>query len=206
MLFQERLSHGIAATGFPGNPHRSPTEFTGHHPYFPPHFPTPSQAASAAAAQHQAAQEVFAAQNPHLAATDPYNVNSLHSFQTSQVQQVLQTISSVLLSEASRTILRISLGPTGFSSWGTKMSIHLLTTSKLKYPQLIVRIFVSVPGEYACRLRLRQTRPLQPVTHRHPTPPERLSGRSRPNRKPHTGTQRKLNQSSFILIFNIIFL
>ena len=92
--FQERLSHGIAATGFPGNPHRSPTEFTGHHPYFPPHFPTPSQAASAAAAQHQAAQEVFAAQNPHLAATDPYNVNSLHSFQTSQVQQVLQTISS----------------------------------------------------------------------------------------------------------------
>jgi len=83
---EERLSHGIAATGFPGNPHRSPTEFTGHHPYFPPHFPTPSQAASAAAAQHQAAQEVFAAQNPHLAATDPYNVNSLHSFQTSQFQ------------------------------------------------------------------------------------------------------------------------
>jgi len=78
---EERLSHGIAATGFPGN-HRSAADFQ-HHPYFPPHFPT---TASAAAAQHQAAQEVFAAQNPHLAATDPYNVNSLHSFQTSQFQ------------------------------------------------------------------------------------------------------------------------
>ena len=30
---------------------------------------------------------MFAAQNPHLAATDPYNVNSLHTFQTSQVIQ-----------------------------------------------------------------------------------------------------------------------
>lgn len=72
---EERLSHGIAATGFPGN-HRA-ADFQ-HHPYFPPHFPT--------TAQHQTAQEVFAAQNAHLAATDPYNVNSLHSFQTSQFQ------------------------------------------------------------------------------------------------------------------------
>ena len=57
------------------------------HPYFPPPFPG-AAAASAAQAQ-QTAQEVFAAQQTaqHLAATDPYNVNSLHShFQTSQVR------------------------------------------------------------------------------------------------------------------------
>ena len=43
-------------------------------------FPTATQA-------QQTAQEVFAAQSAqHLAATDPYNVNSLH-FQTSQVSE-----------------------------------------------------------------------------------------------------------------------
>jgi hypothetical protein len=50
-------------------------DFVFQHPYFPPPFP------------QQTAQDVFA-QNPHLAAAaaDPYNVNSLHSFQTSQVR------------------------------------------------------------------------------------------------------------------------
>jgi hypothetical protein len=67
--FQERLSHGISGSGF-GSAPRSDFQ----HPYFPPPFP------------QQTAQDVFA-QNPHLAAAaaDPYNVNSLHSFQTSQV-------------------------------------------------------------------------------------------------------------------------
>ena len=67
--FQERLSHGISGSGFGGAPR---SDF--QHPYFPPPFP------------QQTAQDVFA-QNPHLAAAaaDPYNVNSLHSFQTSQV-------------------------------------------------------------------------------------------------------------------------
>ena len=59
------------------------------HPYFPPPFPTSAAAqAQAQAQQAAAAQEGFAAQQTaqHLAATDPYNVNSLHShFQTSQV-------------------------------------------------------------------------------------------------------------------------
>ena len=74
---QERLSHGISASGFPGN-HRA-ADFQHHHPYFPPHFPT-------GVSQHQTAQDFVAAQNAHLAATDPYNVNSLHhSFQTTQV-------------------------------------------------------------------------------------------------------------------------
>lgn len=68
---QERLSHGISASGFPGNAHRT-SEF--QPPYFPPTFPT----------QQPTPQEVFAAQNAHLA--DPYHVtNSLHSFQQSQV-------------------------------------------------------------------------------------------------------------------------
>ena len=74
---QERLqSHGLSSTGFPGSGHRA-SDF--QHPYFPPPFPT--------AQAQQTAQEVFAAQSAqHLAATDPYNVNSLHShFQTSQV-------------------------------------------------------------------------------------------------------------------------
>jgi len=64
---EERLSHGISATGFPGN-HRT-SDF--QPPYFPPPFPS----------QQPTPQEVFAAQNAHLA--DPY-ANSLHSFQTSQ--------------------------------------------------------------------------------------------------------------------------
>jgi len=73
---EERLSHGISASGFPGN-HRA-ADFQHHHPYFPPHFPT-------GVSQHQTAQDFVAAQNAHLAATDPYNVNSLHhSFQTTQ--------------------------------------------------------------------------------------------------------------------------
>jgi len=64
---EERLSHGISAGGFPGN-HRT-SDF--QPPYFPPPFPS----------QQPTPQEVFAAQNAHLA--DPY-ANSLHSFQTSQ--------------------------------------------------------------------------------------------------------------------------
>ena len=68
-LLQERLSHGISAGGFPGN-HRT-SDF--QPPYFPPPFPS----------QQPTPQEVFAAQNAHLA--DPY-ANSLHSFQTSQVR------------------------------------------------------------------------------------------------------------------------
>ena len=77
LTLQERLSHGISASGFPGN-HRA-ADFQHHHPYFPPHFPT-------GVSQHQTAQDFVAAQNAHLAATDPYNVNSLHhSFQTTQV-------------------------------------------------------------------------------------------------------------------------
>ena len=77
LKLQERLSHGISASGFPGN-HRA-ADFQHHHPYFPPHFPT-------GVSQHQTAQDFVAAQNAHLAATDPYNVNSLHhSFQTTQV-------------------------------------------------------------------------------------------------------------------------
>ena len=85
---QERLSsHGISSTGFPGTGHRTAADF--QHPYFPPPFPTSAAAqAQAQAQQAAAAQEVFAAQQTaqHLAATDPYNVNSLHShFQTSQV-------------------------------------------------------------------------------------------------------------------------
>ena len=67
-FFQERLSHGISAGGFPGN-HRT-SDF--QPPYFPPPFPS----------QQPTPQEVFAAQNAHLA--DPYT-NSLHSFQQSQV-------------------------------------------------------------------------------------------------------------------------
>jgi hypothetical protein len=71
-FFQERLSHGISASGFPGN-HRV-SDFQ------PPYFPSPFQS------QQPTPHEVFAAQNAHLAATDPYNVtNSLH-FQTSQVK------------------------------------------------------------------------------------------------------------------------
>ena len=85
---QERLSsHGISSAGFPGSGHRvgvGAGDF--QHPYFPPPpFPTTAQA-------QQTAQEVFAAQQTaqHLAATDPYNVNSLHShFQTSQVRMRL---------------------------------------------------------------------------------------------------------------------
>lgn len=72
-VLQERLSHGISASGFPGN-HRT-SDF--QPPYFPPHFPS----------QQPTPQEVFAAQNAHLA--DPYT-NSLHSFQTSQVRHQLQ--------------------------------------------------------------------------------------------------------------------
>ena len=73
ILFQERLSHGISSTGFPGSGHRvGAGDF--QHPYFPPPFPSAQQTTDG----------VFAAQAPHLA--DPYNVNSLH-FQTSQVQR-----------------------------------------------------------------------------------------------------------------------
>ena len=77
---QERLSHGISTTSFPGTGHRvGAGDF--QHPYFPPPFPT-----------QQTAQEAFAAaQAPHL--VDPYNVNSLH-FQTSQVRNILLSVSS----------------------------------------------------------------------------------------------------------------
>ena len=69
IVLQERLSHGISGSGFGGAPR---SDF--QHPFYPPPFP------------QQTAQDVFA-QNPHLAAAaaDPYNVNSLHSFQNAQV-------------------------------------------------------------------------------------------------------------------------
>ena len=68
LFFQERLSHGISSSGFPGNHRTSDFPPT----YFPPPFPS----------QQPTAQEVFAAQNAHL---DPYT-NSLHSFQATQVR------------------------------------------------------------------------------------------------------------------------
>ncbi len=73
VAFKERLSHGISGSGFGGAPR---SDF--QHPFYPPPFP------------QQTAQDVFA-QNPHLAAAaaDPYNVNSLHSFQTSQVRHIM---------------------------------------------------------------------------------------------------------------------
>ena len=75
--FQDRVGHGIASAtaGFPGAPRTPVSDF--QPPYFPPPFHT--------AASQQTAQEVFAAQAPHLV-SDPYNVtNSLHNFQSSQV-------------------------------------------------------------------------------------------------------------------------
>ena len=71
IFFQERLSHGISASGFPGN-HRT-SDF--QPPYFPPPFPS----------QQPTPQEVFAAQNAHLA--DPYNVTNSLSFQQQQVRK-----------------------------------------------------------------------------------------------------------------------
>ena len=67
-FLQERLSHGISSSGFPGNHRTSDFPPT----YFPPPFPS----------QQPTPQEVFAAQNAHL---DPYT-NSLHSFQATQVR------------------------------------------------------------------------------------------------------------------------
>ena len=67
-ILQERLSHGISSSGFPGNHRTSDFPPT----YFPPPFPS----------QQPTPQEVFAAQNAHL---DPYT-NSLHSFQATQVR------------------------------------------------------------------------------------------------------------------------
>ena len=67
--FQERLSHGISSGGFGGH-NRSDFQ----PPYFPPPFP------------QQTAEQVFAAQAPHLSVGDPYSLNNSLHFQTSQVR------------------------------------------------------------------------------------------------------------------------
>lgn len=65
---EERLSHGISSSGFPGGHNRSDFQ----PPYFPPPFP------------QQTAEQVFAAQAPHLSVGDPYSLNNSLHFQTSQ--------------------------------------------------------------------------------------------------------------------------